>query len=307
MSLGSSVSPRVVGHHLRQAWGSLRSAWRTSLLSMVTIVAAVFVLGLALLVSATVGRAVEQWGRAAELSVFLETPVTADVRGRVERALRDSPVVRDIAYVGPEEAAARLARQFPDLAGLGAALGPEALPPSFDVRLVDAARDQSRIAELAQQLARLPGVSDVRYDRALVDRLAQTMRVARLVGYALAAILALAAALAVLSVVRLSYVSRRDEAEILLLVGAPFGAIRGPFVAEGWLQGTLGAVVALALLAAGFGVVRARYGAEIAAATGLDRLAFLPWSVWLPIVVLSGVVGALAGAAAVGRRTWTTT
>jgi cell division transport system permease protein len=307
MNVGSSLSPRVIGGHLGQAWGSLWRAWRTSLLSMATIVAAVFVLGLALLVSATIGRAVEQWGRAAELSVFLDTNATADARSRVERALRDSPVVREVTYVSPEQAAGRLGRQFPDLAGLGAALGPEALPSSFDVRLVDAARDQSRIGELAQQLMRLPGVSDVRYDRALVDRLARTMRVARLVGYALAAILGLAAALAVLSVVRLSYVSRRDEAEILLLVGAPFGVIRGPFVAEGWLQGTLGAVAALALLAAGFGAVRARYGAEIAAATGLDRLAFLPPGVWLSIVVLSGIVGALAGAAAVGRRFWKTT
>lgn len=302
MSRGASVSPRVVGGHLAEAWTNLRRGWRTSLLSMATIVAAVFVLGLALLVSATVGRAIEQWGRAAELSVFLDARAAAETRGRVERTLRASPVVRDLTYVTPEQAAARLARQFPDLAGLGAALGPEALPPSFDVRLHDAARDQARIGELAAELARTPGVSDVRYDRALVDRLGRTMRVARLVGYALATVLALAAALAVLSVVRLSYVARRDEAEILLLVGAPFGAIRGPFVAEGWLQGTLGAAVALALLALGFGVARARYGAPIAAATGLDHLAFLSPAVWLAIIAVSGVAGALAGAAAVGRR-----
>jgi cell division transport system permease protein len=306
MSRGSSVSPRVIGGHLAEAGTNLRRGWRSSLLSMATIVAAVFVLGLALLVSSTIGRAVEQWGRAAELSVFLDPHVAPEARGRVEATLRESSVVRDATYVSPEQAAGRLSQQFPDLAGLGAALGPGALPPSFDVRLRDAARDRARIADLAQQLGRLPGVSDVRYDRALVDRLARTMRVVRLAGYGLAAILALAAALAVLSVVRLSYVSRRDEAEILLLVGAPFGAIRGPFVAEGWLQGTLGALAALVLLAFGFGAVRARYGAEIAAAAGLDQLAFLSPAVWVTIVVMSGVVGALAGAAAVGRRFSTT-
>jgi len=305
MSRGSSLSLRLIGAHVGAAWTSLLRGWRTSLLSLATIVAAVFVLGLALLVSATIGRAIAQWGRAAELSVFLDARVTPEARDRVERALRQHVIVRDTTYVSPEQAAGRLARQFPDLAGLTAALGPGALPPSFDVRLRDAGGgEQAR--ELAEQLTRLPGVADVRYDRALVDRLARTMRVARLVGYALAAVLALAAALAVLSVVRLSYVSRRDEAEILLLVGAPFGAIRGPFVAEGWLQGTIGAVVALLLLAVGFGMVRARYGAVIAATTGLDQLVFLSPAVWLTIVVASGVVGALAGAAAVGRRFWTT-
>jgi cell division transport system permease protein len=306
MSRGSSLSVRLISAHLGAAWISLWRGWRTSALSLATIVAAVFVLGLALLVSATIGRAVEQWGRAAELSVFLDGGVTPDARSRVERTLRDSAVVGDVTYVPPEEAARRLAAQFPDLAGLGASLGPSALPPSFDVRLRDAGRDEARVGELAAQLARLSGVADVRYDRALIDRLARTMRMVRLVGYALAAVLGLAAALAVLSVVRLSYVSRRDEAEILLLVGAPFGAIRGPFVAEGWLQGTLGAIVALLLLATAFGIVRARHGAEIVAATGLDHLVFLSPAVWLTIVVVSGVVGALAGAAAVGRRVWTT-
>jgi cell division transport system permease protein len=307
MSKGSSLSPRLIGAHLGAAWTSLWRGWRTSLLSLATIVAAVFVLGLALLVSSTIARAIEQWGRAAELSVFLDAGASPEARGRVERALRESAVVRDGAYVTPEQAARRLAAQFPDLAGLGAALGPSALPPSFDVRLRDAGRDEARVGELASRLARMPGVADVRYDRALIERLARTMRMARIAGYALATVLALAAALAVLSVVRLSYVSRRDEAEILLLVGAPFGAIRGPFVAEGWLQGTLGAIVALALLAVAFVVVRARHGAAIAAATGLDQLAFLSPAVWLAIVVVSGVVGALAGSAAVGRSVRVTT
>ena len=70
----------------------------------------------------------------------------------------------------------------------------------------------------------------------------------RTVGLVIVALLALAAALTVANVVRLAAYARRDEIEIMQLVGAPFAFIRGPFVAEGILQGGAGAVVAIVLL-----------------------------------------------------------
>ena len=61
----------------------------------------------------------------------------------------------------------------------------------------------------------------------------------------------MAAALTVATVVRLALHARRDEIEIMQLVGAPQAYIRGPFVMEGILQGGIGATVALVLLAVG--------------------------------------------------------
>ena len=73
----------------------------------------------------------------------------------------------------------------------------------------------------------------------------------------LGAVLTLAAALTVANVVRLALHARRDELEIMQLVGAPQVYIRGPFVMEGVLQGGLGALAALAALAMTFLALRA--------------------------------------------------
>ena len=72
----------------------------------------------------------------------------------------------------------------------------------------------------------------------------------------LAAFLTIAAALTVANVVRLALYARRDEIEIMQLVGAPQTFIRGPFVMEGVLQGGIGALLALAALALAFLAVR---------------------------------------------------
>ncbi len=82
------------------------------------------------------------------------------------------------------------------------------------------------------------------------------------------ALLALAAALTVANVVRLAAYARRDEIEIMQLVGAPFAYVRGPFVAEGVLQGGAGALLALLLLWAVFLVGKASYGPLALEASG---------------------------------------
>jgi cell division transport system permease protein len=79
------------------------------------------------------------------------------------------------------------------------------------------------------------------------------------------------------------------------LVGAPFAYIRGPFIAEGIIQGGMGAVVAVVLLLATFGGIRARYGAVMSDAVGLTGVAFVPTQVLLLLVVGGMALGCLGG------------
>jgi len=293
---------RALGNYLTDAIAGLRAAWRSALLATAAAAAAVFVLGAFLLVSATAAAAVEGWSRAAELSVFVTREADAVARARIEQTLRGSPLVAEVTWVSETEATRRFLDDFPDLAGLVRSFERSPIPPSFEAGLITAEAGEPALASFVETLAALPGVADVRVDRGLVDRLNTLATGARLAGLVLAAVLAGAAALAVLSVIRLSYVARRDEVDILLLVGAPLSTIRGPFIAEGWLQGTAGAAVALAGLWAAHRAVVARTGPALARALNLEALPFLDWPVVLALLVGSGLVGALAGLGAVGRR-----
>jgi len=122
------------------------------------------------------------------------------------------------------------------------------------------------------------------------------------VGLVLAAVLTIAAALTVANVVRLALYARRDEIEIMQLVGAPQAYIRGPFVMEGVLQGGAGALVALAALATAFFLLRAQYLIPLATAVNLTSIHFL--SAGMCVLVLAGgmAVGCLGGLAAAWQR-----
>ena len=90
----------------------------------------------------------------------------------------------------------------------------------------------------------MDGVSDVRYDRRWLDRLVRVVTAARTAGLILAGLLIVASCITVMSVVRLTLFARRQEIEIMQLVGAPLSYIRGPFVLEGTILGTIGALIA---------------------------------------------------------------
>jgi len=110
-----------------------------------------------------------------------------------------------------------------------------------------------------------------------------------------------AAAVTVATVVRLGLYSRREELEIMELVGAPLTYIRGPFVAEGFLQGGLGAAIALACVWMGLAVVNAWWGTEVRALLDGRVLAFLPVRL-CAYLVLGGMFLGSAGGLVAARK-----
>jgi len=109
------------------------------------------------------------------------------------------------------------------------------------------------------------------------------------------ALLAVAAALTVANVVRLAAYARRDEIEIMQLVGAPFAFIRGPFVAEGVLQGGIGALVAIVSLWVVFMVGKGWYGRMALEGRGLSALVFLPATVIIALRLGGMLLGCVGG------------
>jgi cell division transport system permease protein len=282
-----------------EAMASLWRGRRSGALSTATIAVALFVLGSFLITTSNLERLGREWSNSAQLSVYLTDAVSAGERGAIERTLTPGNVVASVQYVSKADALARFKKTFSDLTSTIDGLGENPLPASFEVQLQGGA---NAVELLVAELRQLPGVADVRYDREWLARLVAAIDVIRLVGGVLGAMLTLAAALTVANVVRLGLYARRDELDIMELVGAPQAFVRGPFVMEGTLQGGLGAVVALLALGVVFLALRGRYLVPLAAAINLSAVQFLSVELCLVLVVGGMVVGCLGGLVAALSR-----
>jgi cell division transport system permease protein len=286
---------RAWQYALEEAFTSLWRGRQAGVLSTLTIALALFVLGGFLIVNANLQRLGAEWSSAAELSVYLKDDITAAERSGIDALLAPGDIVASHEYVSKADAVARFKQTFGDLAGAIDGLGSNPLPASVDVRLRPGTAVGPGIDALAERLRQMPGVADVRYDRQWLTRLLSAINVVRGIGVMLGSVLGIAAALTVANVVRLALYARRDELDIMNLVGAPRAYVRGPFVMEGVLQGGFGALVALVALGAAFLALRARYLVPLASAMNLSAIHFLPVELCVLLVVGGMAVGCLGG------------
>lgn len=287
---------RAFKYFVTEAAASLWRGRRSAILAILTIGAGLFVLGFFLIVNTNVRRLTERWGESAEFAVYLRDEIAPAELEAVQALIDNSGLSAGRQYVSKQQAAERFGKDFPDLGATAGKLSRNPFPASVDVRL----RPEVRTAEeavdtLAKTLSSQPGVTDVRYDRRWLTRLNSVITFVRSIGVLIVALLALASALTVANVVRLAAHARRDEIEIMQLVGAPLAYVRGPLVLEGVMQGGAGAIIAIVALGGLFAVARARYGAAVAEAIGLSAITFLPVELWIILLLGGMLLGSVGG------------
>jgi len=286
---------RLLSYCVREAAVGMWRQRGSTVLSALTIMIAMAVLGLFLVVSSSLDRAVATWGAAAEFTIYLRDDITAAQRAALEHLLADSPLVASRAYVSKADALDRFSRDFPDLASSARAAAENPLPASIDVRLRAEQAVSDEVASLATRAGVAEGVADVRYDREWLGRLARAASFVSRMGWALGLVLVIAASLTVTTVVRLSLHARRDEVDILQLMGAPVRLLRGPLVAEGTLHGGLGSAAAVLGLAILCATARAHAASAWPSLVASGIIGGLPWSLAFGLVVGGMAVGCLGG------------
>jgi cell division transport system permease protein len=286
---------RALTYFLSEAAASLWRRRRAAAVAILTIAAGLFVLGFFLVLNLNLDRVVGRWTESAELSVYFADEATEEETSRAEAIVESSGLAASWERLSKEQAAARFREDFPDLGETAAQMDGNPFPASLEVRLRPDQREAGAAVDaLARDLGALPGVADVRYDRRWIARLNAVVRLVRGLGLLIIGMLAVASALTVANVVRLAAAARRDEIQIMQLVGAPLPYVRGPFVAEGILQGGLGALLALVALWAGLSALDARHGTLAAEVLG-GAITFLPAVFWVGILGGGMLLGCLGG------------
>jgi cell division transport system permease protein len=162
------------------------------------------------------------------------------------------PSVRSVTFVSKDEALSAFRdrlrqRGQVDLTGY---LDRNPLPASLEVKLVDP-RDYQDVVQLLQNRTHV--VDDVVEVQTLVQQLTTVTGVLRTGGIVLLVLVGFVVLFIIVNTIRLAVVARREEIEVMRLVGASDAFIRWPFIFEGAFVGLLGAGAALAILAVASG------------------------------------------------------
>jgi cell division transport system permease protein len=238
-----------------QLLGFVRSALRgiaaspaTSAVAAATIGVTLVLVGAFLLLVWNMERVLDEFGDALQVTVFL-APDLPEAR-RSELAVRAAEIegVEAVSVVTPDEALERFRAGVGRGAALLEGLSENPLPASLEITLSADHRSAAGLDRVAAALRGEPGIEDLTSGQDWVEGYLRAVALVRGVGWGLATILALATLLIVSNTIRLAVLSRRDELEILSLVGASRTFVSTPFLLEGIVQGAIGGALALLLL-----------------------------------------------------------
>ncbi|MFV0633177.1 permease-like cell division protein FtsX [Demequina sp.] len=232
--------------------GLRRNATMALSVVLVTFVSLTFV-GAAVLTQMQVQQLKDAWYGKVEVSIFLcpenslyeqcaSGGVTTAQEDEIRAVLEEGSVaslVDEVYYETREEVYENIVAA--DDTGAFSQVEPSALGPVFRVKLTDPEQFQV----VADATAGLAGVEEVKDQREVFDQLFMFLNAATFVAAGLAAVMMLAAVLLITTTIRLSALSRRRETTIMRMVGSSKSLIQMPFMLEGAVAATAGALLAI--------------------------------------------------------------
>src|SRR5919112_4635402 len=250
-------------------------------------------MGTGLLIATMIGDMKEIYYDKVQVSIFLADDVTDEQRTAIESQLEGSDEVKSYIYESKDEAFERFQQQFSQQPELVENTPADALPESFRVELVNPERYEIIASEFPSGQN---GVDQVRDEGDFLDRLFSLLNGARNATIAVAVVQALAALLLISNTIQLAAFNRRNETNIMRLVGASRWYTQLPFILEAALAGLIGALLAIG----GLVVTKVLFVDKTLA--GPIRAGIIPPVEWAAIIqnslIISGVGVALAGTAA---------
>jgi cell division transport system permease protein len=240
-----------VGFFLREAIRSMRRSAAPSFAALATVLVTMLVLGVFIpIVQATKGAANSVRGRVM-VDVYMKTNASAADDARVRGELLGVPHVQSVQFVSKAAAYKQQSAQDPQAYAL---LGTNPLPDTFhvipdkpgNVLAVQSALTGSGGSGGPIDLM-IASVSNKQRD---TKKILEVTNLVTITAAVLTVLLVLASILLIANTIRLSLYSRRREVEVMKLVGATDWFIRWPFVIEGMIVGSLGALLAICVLGA---------------------------------------------------------
>jgi len=235
-------------YYVRDAIESIRYSPGVNFLAFGTLLAVLTVSGLLLLAMANLGSRLTAAREQVRVDVYLVNAVSPEVRSTIRSTLAGTAGVSEVVYISPDQAVALYGEYFGSTSNLALELSDNPLPASFEVYLDQVEEASVLASRLSSSLSGMEGVEEVRYDRRWLDRLDALLVLARAGGLAVGLAILVVVIFVVASVLRLAVFARREEIEIMLLVGATPGFVRGPFLVAGMGMGLISSLAALGLV-----------------------------------------------------------
>ena len=273
----------MLKRHLRRALQDMRSNRMLSLVTISTFALSILIVSSAMLFFVNMGDIMDGWRQGIRVMAYLQEGLNATDRSTLKVRMESLYGVQQADFVPKDQALARLRTQMGRQTSILDNLDSNPLPDAFEIQMIAASQSWDKVEQLATALEQLEGVSEVEYGQRWIKRIINIFNLFQLTGTVMGALFFMAAVFIVGNTVRLVLYSRREEVEIMRLVGATERFILAPFYFQSLIQAALGGIIGLAALFTMYMLIQSRITTDMATAFFQPR--------FLSPLTLLGIVG----------------
>jgi cell division transport system permease protein len=234
----------------------VRNAW-LSIAAMAIMIVTLSIILFSVIVNATFANTVAQITNKIDVSVYLKDSVTPGQKDKLVKDLRALPSVESLTYLSKEQALIAYQKQNTGNTSLLQAINETDNPLPATIKIKP--KSLNEIAQIRQYLGK-PAVQALQSDpasdsgdrRAAIDKITHATNVLERAGLIAVLVFATISVLIIFNTIQMAIFNRRDELQIMRLLGASTSYIRGPFVVESIIYGVLSAIVSILLINAIF-------------------------------------------------------
>ena len=241
-----------LNYFLARAVINIRQNIFVNVVTVGTITLALLIIAFFLLVYVNLKGLADNWSDRVQVTAYFDQELTPQDLTTLRTKIQSLPGTDKVGYVTKDEAVKRFRARLKGQESLLEGVTADVLPASIEITLKKGKRDTESVEAYVALLKKVPLIREVQYGEEWVKRFTTFMNFMRLVGALLGGFLMLAVIFIVSNTIKLTIYSRKEELELLGLVGATRLFIKAPFLIEGLIQGAAGALLALVMLVASY-------------------------------------------------------
>lgn len=260
---------------------------------------ALLLLGIFISLNISVSRTIQAINERIDVAVFFQEYVPeADIMVFKDK-IKDIEGLKQITYVSQAEALKNYTAYNRDSQELLDVIGEDAsfLPASLEIKVDNPYLLEGVVTQIeARDESKMILETGLKKNQEIIDKLRKLNRMVGLANIILSCIFIIIALLIIFNTIRMTIFTRKEEIEIMKLVGATDWYIRWPFILEGVLYGAMGAAAAFVLMMGGVWLINSSFGSKYFALDSLGANGLMgPWFA-LQLLILQLVFGVVVGA-----------
>jgi len=257
--------------------------------TFITIMLSILIVGTFVLFASNAGELLDSWKSGIKVIVYLEDNISSSEKDRTRLEIRDFEEVEDVLYVSGGKGLEDLKNQMPRQKAIFENLKVNPLPDSLEVFLKKDKKDIEVIESLAAKIEQFQSVTEVEYGKEWIGRFVKIISFSRLAAISMGAVFFMVTVFIVANTVRLALYSRKEEIEIMKLVGADDRFIKSPFYIQGIMHGFTGGTGGLLVLFILFFIFSSNISQDFS--SFIIKIKFISLKTLLSILFCSTLVG----------------